>query len=451
MNTPLTDQEELAQIALSGSNLVFVTGTQWWDEGKWKAVSAFQWRDIRYIVGVNGGGNAGHTVHYQGNALDFHELPGGAIIEGATIYLAKGRVIQISTLGKEMEKLRNAWIGLENKIVIGGGAQVIFKSFQQKIDADIEKLRGWNAVGTTMKWIGPAYAGEALRIGLTIKELLTMSDMELSKRIDVITGLFVSLDRSALESEVKEERTKLQWWISAWHISLDHDDMMMYDAVSAWDTILVEQSQSFLLGKEWWAYPYCTSSDSSVNGMYSYLNLPHTAKSVVIGTAKAIMSKVGGGCLSTKMWHDEEYGEFEKQFARDTGEKWVTTGRLRDLWWVDLPALRHALSINPIDILVVTKGDVLATLAEAQRKAGLSQEMRFYQNYTDPTTGQRKTSGLSSTPNTSLDYTTIRLSPSATELNIKNYGSQIRKDIPSFTWPIFFWNGPREDQIQKYA
>ena len=41
-----------------------------------------------------------------------------------------------------------------------------------------------------MKGIGPSYAGEALRIGFTIKELLTMSDRLIQGRIRVIAGLF---------------------------------------------------------------------------------------------------------------------------------------------------------------------------------------------------------------------------------------------------------------------
>lgn len=448
MNSP-NHSSEIADIALDKSNLVFVTGVQWWDEGKWKAVSAFQWQDIQYIVWPNGWGNAGHTVYYKRQKLDFHELPGGSIIEWVKVYLAKGKVIQISTLIEEMKKLQGVWIDLKEKIVIGWGAQVILKSFQQKLDADIEKLLWGNAVGTTKKWIGPAYAAQSLRVGFTINELCTMSDIQIQKRVDVICGLFSGLEKQVILNELTEERTKLQDSIHQRIVTIDRDDMMIHSAVQSWNNVLAEQSQSFLLGKEWWAYPYCTSSDTSIHGMMSYINIPYTVQPVVIGTMKAIMSKVWGGCLPTKMWHEPKYREFEKDFARQTGEVGVTTGRLRDLGWVDMLALRHATNNNPLTILLATKADVLATLADAQEQAHLTPEMRFYTDFTDPEDGNTATSWVVCQPNTCWTYDTIPLSQDI-EKNIALYGEKIRTYLPEFWWPIFFWTGPEEHEIMKY-
>jgi adenylosuccinate synthase len=430
MNTFWNSASELSQTALNWSNVIMVCGIQWWDEGKWKAVSAFQWKKIEYVVWANGGWNAWHTVFYSGKKLDFHELPGGSIIDGAKIYLSKGRVIQISTLGQEMEKLKNVGISLQNKIIIWGWAQVVLKSFQQKIDADIERLRWGNAVGTTMKWIGPSYAWEALRLGLTIKELLTFNDSQIKQRVETICWLFCSLDKNSLKDEISEEKQKLQKWISEWNIEIDMDDMLIHKAAKDGKNILVEQSQSFLLGKEAGAYPFCTSSDTSINGMKSYLNLPHNLIPFVIGTAKAIMSKVGGWLLPTKMWQEEIYKEFEKKFARQTWEVWVTTWRLRDLWWVDIPALERTISINPLNSILITKGDVLRQLAAAQRESFLKPEMRFY-----------------TTPE---NYDSISLSDDTIK-NIEGFGATIRRLLPDFKWPLYFWTGPQEHEIMKFS
>lgn len=92
--------------------------------------------------------------------------------------------------------------------------------------------------------------------------------------------------------EILQEKRNLKDWIHDGIISIDFDDMDIYTAHTEGKSILVEQSQSFLLGKEAGAYPNCTSSDTSINGILSYMNLPYNVAPVVIGTAKAIMSKV---------------------------------------------------------------------------------------------------------------------------------------------------------------
>jgi len=55
--------------------------------------------------------------------------------------------------------------------------------------------------------------------------------------------------------------------------------------------ILIESSQSALLALDGGMYPYCTSSDTSANGIGSGLNIPHIDTSIAV--FKAIKSKVG--------------------------------------------------------------------------------------------------------------------------------------------------------------
>lgn len=443
MNQSLTPSQKLAQSALNHSNVIAVTGIQWWDEWKWKAVSAFQWEKIDYIIGANGGGNAGHTVVYQWKKLDFHELPGGSIIQWATIYLSKWRVIQLTTLFSELQKLKNVDIDLTDKLVIWWWAQVILKSIHQELDKYIEGLKWVNAVGTTHKWIWPAYALGDLRIGFTIKELYTSPDQQLRDRIKTICWLFPSLDQNAVIDEVQQEKEVLQKLINEWVMKIDYDDMLINTENQVGKMLLIEQSQSFLLGKWGGAYPYCTSSDTSVTGMLSYLNLPYTVQPYVIGTMKAVMSKVGGWLLATKMGRESKYVDFEKGFANLTGEKWVTTGRLRDLGWVDIPALRHVRSTNPFHTLLVTKGDILSLLAQSQQQANLPTEMRIYTQFGE------NSSGITTNPNLVGHYESITLDVSDTWKNIQAFGEQLRT-LVKFSWPIYFGTGPEEKDIVPF-
>lgn len=57
-------------------------------------------------------------MYCNGKKLALHELPGGAIIEKARVYLGQGRVINIVDLWTEMQQLADAGLALQDKIVI---------------------------------------------------------------------------------------------------------------------------------------------------------------------------------------------------------------------------------------------------------------------------------------------------------------------------------------------
>ena len=66
-------------------------------------------------------------------------------------------------------------------------------------------------------------------------------------------------------------------------------------------------------------YPYCTSSDTSVNGVASGLNIDHI--DTTIGVFKTIKSKVGGGYFPTT-FEDEDMAE---TYRSASGEYGATT------------------------------------------------------------------------------------------------------------------------------
>ncbi len=86
----------------------------------------------------------------------------------------------------------------------------------------------------------------------------------------------------------------------------------------------------------------------------------------------------------------------------------MTTGRLRDLGWVDIPALRHVRSTNPFHTLLVTKGDILSLLAQSQQQANLPTEMRIYTQFGE------NSSGITTNPNLVGHYESITLDVSDT-------------------------------------
>ena len=105
-------------------------------------------------------------------------------------------------------------------------------------------------------------------------------------------------------------------------------------------------------------YPYCTSSDTSANGIASGLNIPQVDTTIVV--VKAIKSKVGGGYFPT-MFQDEAMA---KTYRDASGEYGATTGRPRDVGWFDCVETRRVLATNIVDVLCITKADVLPSLPE---------------------------------------------------------------------------------------
>jgi adenylosuccinate synthase len=110
---------------------------------------------------------------------------------------------------------------------------------------------------------------------------------------------------------------------------------------------------------DWGAYPYVTSS----NPLASYgpvgAGLPPQSITQVIGVVKAYVTAVGAGPLPTEL--ADCTGDTIRQVGREYG---ATTGRPRRCGWLDAPALRYAHWLNGFTSLVVTKLDVLDSLAE---------------------------------------------------------------------------------------
>jgi adenylosuccinate synthase len=78
-----------------------------------------------------------------------------------------------------------------------------------------------------------------------------------------------------------------------------------------------------------------------------------------MGITKAYTTRVGTGPFPT-----EAVGEQEEDLRRRGNEFGATTGRPRRCGWFDGPGVRYAAMINGLDSIVVTKIDVLDTLAE---------------------------------------------------------------------------------------
>jgi adenylosuccinate synthase len=129
--------------------------------------------------------------------------------------------------------------------------------------------------------------------------------------------------------------------------------------------ILAEGAQGALLDVDFGTYPYVTSSHPTSGGCCTGLGIPPTAIKKIVGVAKAYATRVGNGAFPTEL--EDEDG----QRLRDVGQEYgATTGRPRRCGWLDLVALKYAVTINGITHLAITKLDVLTGFERIRAATG---------------------------------------------------------------------------------
>ena len=105
-------------------------------------------------------------------------------------------------------------------------------------------------------------------------------------------------------------------------------------------------------------YPFVTSSDCTVSGIYSsvfhFVKLDH-----VYGVGKPYFTKSGNGRLITEM------PEKEAEIIRERGsEKGATTGRNRRIGYLDLPLAEYCIKKSGITDLIFSKLDIMNEMKE---------------------------------------------------------------------------------------
>src|SRR5262249_35683468 len=102
-------------------------------------------------------------------------------------------------------------------------------------------------------------------------------------------------------------------------------------------------------------YPHVTSSNTVAGAACAGSGIGPTLIDEVVGIAKAYTTRVGAGVFPTEMV-EPKAGEIQ---ARGGGDG-ATTGRPPRSGWVDAPLVRHAVRLNGVTRLAMTKLDVLS-------------------------------------------------------------------------------------------
>jgi adenylosuccinate synthase len=332
-----------------------VVGTQWGDEGKGKFTDLFA-RDQHLVVRYQGGHNAGHTLVVDGESFKLQLVPSGILYPHITPVIGNGVVVDPRVLIAELDMLEGKGVDT-SKLKISGNAHLILP-YHQELDKLTERRLGKNKVGTTKRGIGPAYADKAARVGLRVQDLLDPKifrqklEVALKEKNAIFAKVFnqLPLDGDAIADEYLN--------ICAPRLAPMITDSvnLIHESLEAGENVLLEGAQATFLDLDHGTYPFVTSSNPVAGGACTGAGIGPRYIDRVVGIAKAYTTRVGSGPFPTEL--TDEIGDALIEIGHEYG---TNTGRRRRTGWCDVVMLRHAVRLNSLSEIALTKLDVFDT------------------------------------------------------------------------------------------
>ena len=261
--------------------------------------------EYTHVVRYNGGGNAGHTIYHNGEKFVTHYIPVG-VIYGIKSIIGPGCVVNVEGLFKEIEELEKGGFDVRSNLFIDKRTHVI-------TDEHLNEENGETKIGTTKRGNGPAYRDKYSRKGVR------------AESVEKLKSFLIDIYEEFHENDDKVK-------------------------------VLFEGAQGFELDIDWGDYPYVTSSHCTVGG--AILNgIPPSKIRRVYGVSKAYRTYVGS----------KEFEPNNPIFSkiREVGNEFgATTGRPRQVNWLDLDSLIKSCKINGVTNIVLNKIDVLEEVGE---------------------------------------------------------------------------------------
>jgi len=332
-----------------------VVGTQWGDEGKGKLTDLLA-AEMDYVVRYQGGHNAGHRIVIDGEAFALQLVPSGVFYGRTTPVIGNGVVVDPAVLLDEVDALSARGVDT-SRLVVSGDAHLIMP-YHRELDRVTERFLGKNALGTTRRGIGPAYADKAARVGLRVQDLMDPKifreklDVAIKEKNAVLAKVYNRLPSSAEAIAT----TYLEQYAPRIIPMVADTVGMLHDALARGEHVLLEGAQATFLDLDHGTYPFVTSSNPVAGGACTGSGLGPRDIDRIVGIAKAYVTRVGAGPFPTELTNDT--GDLMVERGHEFG---TNTGRRRRCGWFDAVMLRQAVRLNSLTEVALTKLDVLDT------------------------------------------------------------------------------------------
>jgi adenylosuccinate synthase len=334
-----------------------VVGTQWGDEGKGKLTDLLA-KEMSMVVRYQGGHNAGHTVVVDGESYALQLIPSGILHPSIVNVIGNGVVVDPKVLVREIEGLEARGIEASSRLKVSGNAHLVMP-YHQELDRMSERFLGRNKLGTTKGGIGPAYADKATRIGLRVQDLLDPKifrqklDLVVKEKNQILAKVYNRLPLSADQIA----RDYLEVYAPRIEPMIADTVGMIHDALEAGQHVLLEGAQAVFLDLDHGTYPFVTSSNPVAGGACVGAGIGPLHINRVVGIAKAYVTRVGSGPFPTEL-----FGPIADDLIERGREYGTNTGRRRRVGWFDVVMQRHAVRLNSLTELALTKLDILDPL-----------------------------------------------------------------------------------------
>lgn len=331
-----------------------VVGAQWGDEGKGRVVDLLS-EHADVVVRFQGGANAGHTVLVDGQEYILHLIPSG-IVRGKTCLVGNGVVLDLAAFFDELDTLLSKGIAATHNLFVSDRAHITLP-YHRLLDAAREAANPARKIGTTMRGIGPTYVDKMMRIGVRVSDLFE-EDLLAEKIAANWEEKTHGLRHLTAEQRPNPDAVLGQYLLYAARLKplVVDGPRLLQQARREGKNILFEGAQGTGLDIDFGTYPYVTSSNTTSGGACTGSGVGPTFIDHVAGIAKAYTTRVGEGPFPTLM--DPATEENCRGIGNEYG---ATTGRKRSCGWFDSVLVRHAVRVNGLSSLIVTKLDVLDT------------------------------------------------------------------------------------------
>jgi adenylosuccinate synthase len=335
-------------------NTVAVVGIQWGDEGKGKIVDLLA-ADADVVVRFQGGNNAAHTLVVDGEKFILRLIPAGALHDGKVCVIGNGTVIDPLALVQEIDNLqRRGRLRDDSLLRLSYDAHMVMP-YHRAIDRAREAKLGGHAIGTTGFGIGPAYEDKMARVGLRFDDLVNFASFteKLERNIrEKNLYLRVLLKSRPIDArEIAEQMRKLRRRLLRF---LCDTPAFLSQAIADGKRVLFEGAHGVMLDIDHGTYPYVTSSNCGASAVFGGAGIASRDLGGVLGIGKAYTTRVGGGPFPTEI-----KSRLAESLRTEGDEFGSATGRPRRIGWFDAVLARHAIRLNGMWGLALTKLDVL--------------------------------------------------------------------------------------------
>lgn len=249
-------------------------------------------------------------------------------------------------------------ISLTDRVLVSDRCHVDL-DLHTKVDG-LEEVELGNAnIGTTGKGIGPTYSTKATRSGIRVSDIFDKQRFD--SKLRILANGFKKRYGDLLQYDPEEEIARFDTYRRTLKPYVVDQVPLIESAINGNVRMLVEGANALMLDVDNGTFPFVTSSNTGLGGVFTGLHLKPSFVKEVIGVVKAYTTRVGSGPFPSEQLN--ESGDRLQKIGREFG---VTTGRKRRCGWLDLVVVKFSTTINWYDSINLTKLDILDDFDEIQ-------------------------------------------------------------------------------------